>query len=51
MKPLKKPTPVVNYDQILSPVKIDVTLKGQLPPFEMEKNFEAIHTTAENLPD
>ena len=51
MKPVKKPTPVVYYDQILAPVKIDVTLKGQLPPFETEKNFEAIHTTGEILPD
>ena len=51
MKPVKKPTHVVNYDQILAPVKIDVTLKGQLPPFDMEKNFGTIHTTAENLPD
>ena len=51
MKPLKKPTPVIGYDQILALVNIDVTLKGQLPPFDTEKNFEAIHTTAENLPD
>ena len=51
MKPVKKPTYVVDYDQILAPVKIDVTLKGQLPPFDIEKNFEAIHTTAESLPD
>ena len=28
-----------------------MTLKGQLPPFDMEKSFEAIHTTAEQLPD
>ena len=28
MKPVKKPTPVVDCDQILTPVKIDVTLKG-----------------------
>ena len=48
---MKKPTHVVDYDQILAPVKIDVTLKGQLPPFDVEKNFEAIYTTAENLPD
>ena len=46
MKPVKKTTPVINYDQILAPVNIDVTLKGQLPPFDMEKGFEAIHTTA-----
>ena len=51
MKPVKKATPVINYDQILAPVNIDVTLKGQLPPFYMEKSFEAIHTTAEQLPD
>ena len=37
MKPVKKATPVINYDQILAPVNIDVTLKGQLPPFDMEK--------------
>ena len=49
MKPLKKPTPVVDYDQILTPVKIDVTLKGQLPSFDAEKNFEVIYTIAENL--
>ena len=42
---------MVNYDQILAQVKIDVTLKGQLPPFDIEKNFEAIHTTVENLSD
>ena len=51
MKPVKKATPVIDYDQILAPVNIDVTLKGQLPPFDMEKDFEAIHTTAEQLPD
>ena len=51
MKPVKKATPVIDYDQILAPVSIDVTLKGQLPPFDMEKGFEAIHTTAEQLPD
>ena len=51
MKPVKKAAPVINYDQILAPVNIDVTLKGQLPPFDMEKSFEAIHTTAEQLPD
>ena len=48
MKPVKKATPVIDYDQILAPVNIDVTLKGQLPPFDMEKGFEAIHTTAES---
>ena len=47
MKPVKKTTPVIDYDQILAPVNIDVTLKGQLPPFDMEKGFEAIHATAE----
>ena len=51
MKPVKKATPVINYDQILAPVNIDVTLKGHLPPFDMEKSFEAIHTTAKQLPD
>ena len=51
MKPVKKATPVINYDQILTLVNIDVTLKSQLPPFDMEKSFEAIHTTAEQLPD
>ena len=51
MKLVKKATPVINYDQILAPVNIDVTLKGQLPPFDMEKSFEAIYTTAEQLPD
>ena len=51
MKPVKKAAPVINYDQILAPVNIDVTLKGQLPPFDVEKSFETIHTTAEQLPD
>ena len=51
MKPVKKAALVINYDQILAPVNIDVTLKGQLPPFDVEKSFEAIHTTAEQLPD
>ena len=50
MKPVKKPTQVADFDEILAPVKIDVTLKGQLPPFD-EKNFQAIYATAENLPD
>ena len=49
MKPVKKAAPVINYDQILAPVNIDVTLKGQLPPFDVEKGFEAIYTTAEQL--
>ena len=39
MKPVKKATPVIDYDQILTPVNIDITLKGQLPPFDMEKRF------------
>ena len=51
MKPVKKATPVIDYDKILAPVNIDVTLKGQLPPFDMEKGFEAKHATAEQLPD
>ena len=51
MKPVKKATSVIDYDQILAPVNIDVTLKGQLPTVDMEKGFEAIHTTAEQLPD
>ena len=28
IKPVKKAAPVINYDQILAPVNIDVTLKG-----------------------
>ena len=51
IKPVKKATAVINYDQILAPVNIDVTLKDQLPPFDIEKSFEAIHTTAKQLPD
>ena len=51
MKPVKKATPVINYDQILTPVNIDVTLKGQFPPFDMEKSFEAKQTSAEQYPD
>ena len=51
MKPVKKATPVIDYDQILAPVNIDVTLKGQLLPFDMEKDFEVIHATAEQIPD
>ena len=51
MKPVKKTSPVIDYDQILAPVNINVTLKGQLPSFDMEKGFEAIRTTAEQLPD
>ena len=42
---------MIDYDQILAPVNIDITLKGQLPPFDIEKGIEAIHTTAEKLPD
>ena len=51
MKPVKNAAPVINYNQILAPVNIDVTLKGQLPPFDVEKSFEAIHTTAGQLLD
>ena len=40
MKPVKKAAPVINYDQILAPVNIDVTLKDQLPPFDMERALE-----------
>ena len=47
MKLVKKAAPVINYDQILAQVNIDVTLK----PLDIEKSFEAIHTTAEQLPD
>ena len=36
MKSVKKETPLINYDQILDPVNIDMTLKGQLPLFDME---------------
>ena len=51
MKPVEKATPtVINYDQLLTPVNIDVTPKGLLP-FDMEKNFEAIQTSAEQYPD
>ena len=42
---------MIDYDQILAPENIDITLKGQLPPFDIEKGIEAIHTTAEKLPD
>ena len=51
MKPVKKATSVINYDQILTPVNIDVTLRGQLPPFDMEKSFDAIQTSVEQYPD
>ena len=51
MKPVKKATPVIDYNQILAPVNTDVTLKGELPPFDMEKGFEAIRATAKQLPD
>ena len=51
MKPVKRGTPVINYDQILTPVNIDVTLRGQLPPFDMERSFDAIQTSAEQYPD
>ena len=51
MKPVKKATSVINYDPILTPVNIDVTLRGQLPPFDMEKSFDAIQTSVEQYPD
>ena len=51
MKPVKRATSMINYDQILTPVNIDVTLKGQLPPFDMEKSFDAIQTSVEQYPD
>ena len=51
MKPVKRGTPVINYDQILTPVNIDVTLRGQLPPFDMEKSFDAIQTSVEQYTD
>ena len=51
MRPVKKATSVINYDLILTPVNIDVTLKGQLPPFDMEKSFDAIQTSVEQYPD
>ena len=50
MKPVKKATSMINYDQILTPVNIDVTLKGQLPPFDMKKSFEAIQTSVQQYP-
>ena len=51
MKPVKRGNPVINYDQILTPVNIDVTLRGQLPPFDMERSFDAIQTSVEQYPD
>ena len=51
MKPVKRATSMINYDQILTPVNIDVTLRGQLPPFDMEKSFNAIQTSVEQYPD
>ena len=51
MKPVKKATSMINYDPILTPVNIDVTLRGQLPPFDMEKSFDAIQTSVEQYPD
>ena len=51
MKPVKRGTSVINYDQILTPVNIDVTLRGQLPPFDMERSFDAIQTSVEQYPD
>ena len=35
----------------MTPVNIDVTLRGQLPPFDMEKSFDAIQTSVEQYPD
>ena len=51
MKLVKKATSLINYDPILTPVNIDVTLKVQLPPFDMEKSFDAIQTSVEQYPD
>ena len=51
MKPIKRATSMINYDQILTPVNIDVTLRGQLPPFDMEKSFDAIQTSVEQYPN
>ena len=51
IKPVKRATSMINYDQILTPVNIDVTLRGQLPPFDMEKSFDAIQTSVEQYPD
>ena len=51
MKPVKRATSMINYDQILTPVNIDVTLRGQLPPFDMEKSFDAIQASVEQYPD
>ena len=51
MKPVRRGTPVINYDQILTPVNIDVTLRGQLPPFDMERSFDAIQTSVDQYPD
>ena len=41
----------LSHQEEVRPVNIDVILKGQLPSLDMEKSFEAIHTTAEQLPD
>ena len=51
MKPVKRATSMINYDQILTPVNIDVTLRGQLPPFDMERSFDAIQASVEQYPD
>ena len=51
MKPVKRATSMINYDQILTPVNIDVTLRGQLPPFDMERSFDAIQASVEQFPD
>ena len=40
-----------SHKEEVRPVNIDVILKGQLPSLDMEKSFEAIHTTAEQLLD
>ena len=51
MKPVKRATSMINYDQILTPLNIDVTLRGQLPPFDMERSFDAIQASVEQYPD
>ena len=49
MKPVKKATSVINYDQLLTPVNIDVTLKGQLPPFDMENSTQIWRAYSERI--
>ena len=51
MKSVKRATSMINYDQILTSVNIDVTLRGQLPPFDMEKSFDATQASVEQYPD